>query len=187
MTDEEEFEQVQSETAAHSAKETFTPEEHQSLKQAVFSDHFRRLVFADRSYFVLGKYDDGPKEQRLTFVRDRLESGRDGAFAFMMKDIPEGWTYWTTKFKILAKRADYITPVLEDSHGSHHWEAGHIDAPAYRPKVHVLKRVYEDEQTERARFDAMIAHFIETLDRDNRVYKWASEAELKAAVDDLPP
>lgn len=187
MTDDDEFERVQSETATHSAKETFTPAEYQALKEAVFSDHFRRLVFADWSYFVLGNYDDGPREQRLTLVRDRLESSRDGAFAFLMKDVPEGWTYWTTKFKILASRADYITPVLEDSQGSHHWEAGRIDAPAYRPKVHVLKRVYEDEETERARFDAMIAHFVEILDRDNRVYEWTTEAELKRAVDALPP
>ncbi|NLV09478.1 hypothetical protein GOC74_06000 [Halomicrobium mukohataei] len=187
MTDDEAFDRVQAETADYSAKETFTPSEHQALKQAVFSDHFRRLVFADRSYFVLGNYDDGPKERRLTLVRDRLASRRDGAFAFLMKDIPEGWTYWTTKFKILASRADYITLVLEDSHGSHHWEAGHIDAPQYRPKVHVLKRAYEDEQTERAQFGAMIAHFVEILDRDNRVYEWQTEDELASAVDDLPP
>lgn len=187
MTDDETFEQVRAETADYSAKEQFTPAEHQGLKQAVFSDHFRRLVFADVSYFVLGNYDEGPKERRLTLVRDRLEARRDGAFGFLMKDMPEGWTYWTTKFKILATRADYITPVLEDSEGSHHWEAGHIDAPAYRPKVHILKRTYEDEQRERAQFDAMIAHFVEILDRDNRVYQWTTENELRAAVDDLPP
>lgn len=185
MSEGDEFERVQRATREHSAKETFTPEEHQRLKDAVFSDHFQRIVAADASYFVLGNYDGGPREDRLTLVRDSLDS-RDGAFAFLMEDVPEGWTYWTTKFKILASRADFIVPVLEDSHGSHHWEAGHIDGPKYRPKVYVLKRAYESEAEEREHFDALIAHFVEILDRDNRVFHWQTETELRQRVDELP-
>lgn len=187
MSDGDRFERVRDDTLEYSEKERFTPEEHQALKDAVFSDLFRRLVFSDRSYFVLGNYDGGPREARLELVCNELERHHEDAVAFLMKDVPEAWEFWTTKFKILADRATYIVPVLEDSHGSHHWESGQIDQPKYRPKVHVLKRDYGTEAAEREHFGAMVAHFVEVLDRDGRVYRWSTEEELRDRVRQLPP
>lgn len=186
MADDEELERVVEETSAHAGKESFTPAEYARLKAAVFGESFRRLVDCDTSYFVLGKYDGGPREARLKLVTHELESSREGTYAFLMKDVPEAWEFWPTKFAVLATRATFIVPLLEDSHGSHHWETGNVDQPRYRPKVHVLKRDYETEAEEHEHFSAMVSHFVEILDRDGRVYHWTSEVELRERVHDLP-
>jgi len=186
MGEEDDLERVGEETLAHAGKESFTPEEYERLKAAVFDESFRRLAFCDTSYFVLGKYDGGPREARLDLVAHELETSREGTYAFLMKDVPDAWEFWPTKFAILATRATFVVPVLEDSHGSHHWEAGNLDQPKYRPKVHVLKRDYETEAEEHAHFSAMVSHFVEILDRDGRVYHWTTELELRERVHELP-
>jgi len=89
---------------------------------AVFGDAFRRLVDGDTTYFALGKYDGGQREARLDLVKRELEGDRDGAVAFLTKDVPDAWECWPTKFAILASRATFVVQVLEDSNGSHHWE-----------------------------------------------------------------
>ena len=186
MAEDDELDTVGDETLDHAGKASFTPEEYERLKRAVFDESFRRLVEAGTSYFVLGKYDGGPREARLDLVKRELEAGRGDAYAFLMKDVPDAWEFWPTKFAILARRATFLVPVLEDSHGSHHWETGNVDQPAYRPRVHVLKRDYETDAEEREHFSAMVAHFVEILDRDGRVYRWATENELRERVSELP-
>lgn len=184
--DGDEFERVQSETLDHARRESLTPAEYERLKSAVFSESFHALLASETSYFVLGNYDDGPREARLELVAERLSARGDESYAFLMKDVPEGWDLWTAKFEVLASRADYLVPVLEDNHGSHHWEVGRIAAPAYRPKVHALKRAYGSEEREHERFDAMVADFLDVLDRDGRVCFWREEADLRECVDGLP-
>ncbi len=103
-----------------------------------------------------------------------------------MKDVPEAWEFWPTKFRILADRATYVVAVLEDTDGSHEWELGHVGGPEYRPKVYVIKRDYDDPATERERFDALPAQFVEILDRDGRVFRWKTDAELREAVEQIP-
>jgi len=186
MDRQDELDRVGEETRAHAGKASFTPEEYARLKAAVFDRSFQRIVHCDTSYLVLGKYDGGPREARLALVKRELEAAREGTYAFTLSDVPEAWEFWPTKFAILASRATFIVPVLEDSHGSHHWETGNVDQPRYRPKVHVLKRDYGTEDEEHAHFSAMVSHFVEILDRDGRVYHWSTEAELRARVHDLP-
>jgi len=168
-----------------SEKESLSPHEYEAIKNAVHSDIFQRIARAERGYFVLGKYDDGEREQRLADVRDKLNE-RDGSVAYLMKDVPEAWEFWPTKFRILANRATWIVPVLEDTDGSHEWELGRIDGPEYRPKVYILKRVYESDEMERERFDALPADFIKILDRNDRVFTWETDVDLEEAVQKLP-
>lgn len=182
--DRSEFEAVVEETAEYAGKDSFTPEEHQRLKDAVFDESFRAVLRADTSYFVLGNYDEGDRERRLEAVRNELS--RPATHAFLMKDVPEGWEFWPVKFRILAARATSIVPVLEDSEGSHHWESGNLFQPAYREKVYALKREYETEAAEREHFSAMVAHFVGILDEADRVCFWTTEAELLDCASDVP-
>ncbi|WP_248516556.1 hypothetical protein [Salinarchaeum laminariae] len=185
MAEDSELASVFDETRELSATETLTPEEYQAIKRAVFGDVFQGIVQAETAYFLLGRYDDGEKERRLEAIKARLDD-RDGAFAYLMKDVPEAWEFWPTKFRILADRADVIVPVLEDTDGSHEWEFGVVSGPNYRPKVHVLKRGYPTEADEHDHFDALPAQFVDVLDRDGRVFRWDSEAALAAAIEKLP-
>jgi len=185
MADDPDLAAVFEQTRALSEKETLTPEEYQAIKHAVFGDVFQGIVQAERSYFVLGRYDGGETEARLDAVKAHLND-RDGAFAYLMKDVPEAWEFWPTKFRILAERADVIVPVLEDTDGSHEWEFGVVSGPAYRSKVHVLKREYPTEAAEHEHFDALPAQFVDVLDRDGRVHRWSTESDLLAGIDALP-
>lgn len=151
----------------------------------MFGDAFEHLVVSDRSYFVLGSYDDSEKH-RLLVVRDLLAGRAPGTYAFLMDDFPDAWEYWTTKFKILASRADYVVGVFEHSHGGHAWESGYIDHERFRQKSHVLKREYETEEAEREAFDAMFAHSLAVMDELGRVYRWSDDAELREQVGRVP-
>lgn len=185
MTREHALQQVIEETADYSGKRAVTPEQHQRLKRAVFGDAFDDLVASDRSYFVIGSYDEGEK-RRLLLVRDALAGRGPGTHAFLMDDVPEAWEFWTTKFKILASRADYVVGVFEHSRGGHAWEAGYVDHERFRRKSHVLKREYETEEAEREAFDAMFAHFLAALDERGRVYPWSDDDELREQVAEIP-
>lgn len=185
MTRDRDLQRVIEETAAYAGKRAVTPEQHQQLKRAVFGDAFDDLAASGRSYFVLGSYDDGEK-RRLILVRDALAGRGPDTHAFLMDDFPEAWEYWTTKFKILASRADYVVGVFEHSRGGHAWESGYIDHERFRQKSHVLKREYETEAAEREAFDAMFAHFLAVMDGFGRVYRWSDDAELREQVGRIP-
>ncbi|AGN02302.1 hypothetical protein L593_11795 [Salinarchaeum sp. Harcht-Bsk1] len=185
MADDSDLAAVFEQTRSLSEKETLSPEEYQAIKRAVFGEVFQGILQAETSYFVLGRYDGDETEARLEAVTARLND-RDDAFAYLMKDVPEAWEFWPTKFRILAERADLIVPVLEDTDGSHEWEFGVVSGPEYRSKVHVLKREYPTEAEEHEHFDALPSQFVDVLDRDGRVTRWTTEAELLAALEHLP-
>jgi len=178
--------EVLKETVAHSGQEGISPEQHAELKRAVFGEEFRRHVFADRTYFVLGSYQGG-RGERVELVCERLEA-RDAVSAFLMRDIPDVWEHWTVKFRVLESRADYIVLVMEDTAGSHHWELGQVDRPEMWEKVYVLKREYDDPEVEQERFSAMAAHSIEHLDQmdGDHVLRWRDVDELLAKVCHIP-
>ena len=182
--DDDEFDRIVEETADYAGKDSFTPGDYQQLKDAVFADAFQDFLRAEATYFVLGKYDDADRERRLEVVKREL--GGPASYAFLMKDIPEGWEFWPVKFQILASRASWIVPVLEDSDGSHHWESGNLYQDRYRSKVYVLKREYETEAAEHEHFSAMVSHFVDILDRDGRVCHWTSEQELTGCAGEVP-
>lgn len=182
--DDETFETIVEESAGDGGQETFTPTEFQQLKDAVFDEDFQRVLRTDSTYFVLGNYDDGDREERLYIVKRGLEG--PSSYAYLMQDIPEGWEFWPVKFQILASRASWIVPVLEDSERSHHWEAGNLFQDEFRTKVYILKREYETEAAEHEHVSAIVSHFVEILDRDGRVCYWTSDPELTDCVDAVP-
>ena len=159
----------------HSVKEGFEPEEYERLKTAVHDD-ILPLVGSERSFFILGSYDDAERE-RLRMVQDRLS---EIGHAFLMLDTTEAWDYWTTQFKIFASRATYIVGVYEHTDGGHEWEAGYLDHHDYRHKTRILKREYETDEAEYEAFDGMFAHYIQLLDRLGHVYFWDDEQKLFA-------
>lgn len=185
MVDDRDFDELVAETAERSGRETVTPEQHRKLKDAVFGAAWESLVFCERSYFVLGSYDD-EERSRLLVVRDRLLARGAGTYAFLMDEFPEAWEFWTTKFEVLASRADYVVGVFEHSRGGHEWEAGHVAHERFRRKTHVLKREYETEAAERGAFDAMFAHFLDVMDELGRLYTWTDEDELETQVENVP-
>ncbi|WP_435156654.1 hypothetical protein [Haladaptatus sp. DFWS20] len=169
------------ETKRYSAKDTLSRDQYRRITRALDND-LERFLLSNRTFFVLGSYGNRERE-RLTAVKNRLN--RDG-YAFLMDDMPEAWEFWTTKFKVLANRADYIVGVYEHADGGHEWEAGYLDHEEYREKMHVLKREYVDldDPTEEP-FDGMFAHFVQLLNRLGRVGFWdgrtdADDAELTA-------
>lgn len=185
MSERPSLDEVLEETTEHSAVEAVSPEQHQRLKDAVFGATFAEVVASDRAYFVLGSYGDAEKE-RVALVRDLLDA-RDGACAFLMEDVPEAWEYWTTKFKVLAARADHVVCVAEHSDGGHVWESGNLDRDDRRERLHVLKREYVTTEREREAYDAMFADQLRVLDeRFGQVYPWADVEELRERVAELP-
>lgn len=181
----EELAAVVEDTATHSEKDELTPEQYQRLKDAVFGETFRKIVFSDRSYFVLGSYGEAEK-RRVDLVKSHLND-RPGSYAFLMTEVPDAWEFWTTKFKILADRADYVVGVFEHTHGGHEWEAGYLDQPVYRRTLYVLKREYETEAEEREAFDGMFAHFVTLLDDQfGNVYRWRNDDELREQLENVP-
>lgn len=185
MTGRDELDEIVEKTRRYSGKDRISPDEHQRLKDAVFGERFREIVFADVTYFVLGSYADDEK-RLLLLVRDELRRRRD-AYAFLMDEMPEAWDYWTTKFRIFADRADYLVGVFEHNRGGHEWEAGRLDDEQYRPKTHVLKREYSTQAQERSHFDGMIADYFRKLDDQfGQLHRWTTEDELLDRLERVP-
>lgn len=181
---------VVEETKHYSAKDTLSREQYRELTRSVHCD-LGQLLMGSRSFFLLGSYADA-ELKRLTAVQSRLNQEGE---AFLMKDTPELWEFWTTQFKILANRATHIVGVFEHAQGGHEWEAGYLDHERYRHKTRILKREYtdRDDPTDEP-FDGMFAHYIRLLHRLGRVYHWdgssdATDDELEQslldATDDL--
>jgi len=148
-------------------------DEYAALKRAVETDVVP-ITEADRSFFVLGSYDD---EERLRLVADRLESvGKP----FLLKDLEafDSVLRWTTQFKVMANRATHIVALYEHSEGGHEWEAGWLDHRPYREKFTVLKRDYPDLDPKDKPFDGMFAHFVETVAALGQVHRFEALTTL---------
>lgn len=117
MADDDIVHEIAEATKQYSGKDGFAPDEYERLKTAVHDD-ILPLVRSERSFFILGSYDDAERT-RLRSVEDRLD---EEGHAFLMLDTTEAWDYWTTQFKILATRATYIVGVYEHADGGHEWE-----------------------------------------------------------------
>jgi len=153
--------------------EEFTNEDFERVQTAVHDGKLGDVV-EKPSALVLGSYDEGDRA-RLDDVRDQL---RDHIEAYVMEEILEAWTYWTSKFKLLVANSELIVGVYEHSDGGHEWEAGYLDARTRRKKTVVLRRRYPDiEDPADEPFDAMMAHWIETLRCVGSVYDWTLDGD----------
>ncbi|ELZ09967.1 hypothetical protein C479_10350 [Halovivax asiaticus JCM 14624] len=168
-----------------------TPAEHQRVKDLVHGPLLNRIERHDRRYLVVGAGGEVGAATRRSIVYDDLDGRTDPlATAIRLEDFeltPEEIRLWTRVFDILCGLATHIVAVLEDFDGGYVWELGLLFAPAYREKAWVLKRLYDDPERERSRFDnGMAASHVEALLTGERAHEWTTVDELRAAVDEIP-
>ena len=169
---------------------TLTPAEHQRIKNLVNED-LNELKGYERRYLNVGAGGDADAAQRRELVYELLD-GRTNppATAFTLEDF--GFTtderrLWCRAFDILCGRATHIVAVIEDFDGGYVWELGLLFAPSYREKAWVLKRRYEDGETERDRYEnGMAISHVELLLTGPRCHEWTDTPELRAAVQEIP-
>jgi hypothetical protein len=136
----------------------------------------------DRSYFVLGNYDREPI-RRLNLVVDRLNRRTD-AYAFRMVDVRGEWDNSIQKFCLIADIVTFLVGVAEKEPSDFLVEQGLlVGTTEYFSKSHLLKREYEDETRP---FGWMQDGVFELFDREDRLYRWRTEADLVEEVDKLP-
>jgi hypothetical protein len=169
-----------------------------AMRDSVYGD-LDRYRDADRTYFVLGNYDEYKKD-RIEGVRDDLTAPAAERVAFTLEDIdPEidVWQNFYVKFRIFARRADYTVLVAEDNDGGHELELGEVDLET----LYVLKRDYDGASLnppsdgdrspatpafgdlDHERFDSMMLTLFSYLDEEGRLFTWADEGELASGVD----
>jgi len=148
--------------------EDFESEDFEAVQNAVH-DGGLGAVADTPSALILGSYDE-EKKGRLEDVQEELS---DHIESFIMEEIIEAWTYWTSKFKLLVSNSEIVVGVYEDSHGGHEWEAGYLDSGSTREQTIVLRRNYPDiDNPKDEPFDAMMAHWIESMRSLDQVYDW---------------
>jgi hypothetical protein len=169
---------------------SLTPAEYQRLKELVNGDRLDRIKGHSRRYLVAGAGGDGEAADRRMMVADRLDGRRDPpAVAVRLEDFGltrEEMALWVRLFDVLCGMASHVVAVLEDFDGGYVWELGLLYAPSYREKAWVLQRVYDSAATQREEYaNGMAAAHLEHLSRE-RVLTWATEADLRAAVEEIP-
>lgn len=170
---------------------SLTPEENERIKDTVHGPQFQRIKGYDRRYLVVGAGDGDDAAARRQLVYDRLDSrDQPSATATQLEEFgltSEEIRLWVRVFDILCGVCTHISAVIEDFDGGYVWELGLLFAPEYREKTWVLKRAYENEDREREHYDnGMAASYVELLLTGERAQEWRDEAELEAAVENIP-
>ena len=170
---------------------SLTPSEHQRIKDLVNGEQMNRIKGYDRRYLVVGAGGKTGAATRRTIVYDLLNARTDPpAVAMRLEDFgltPEGIRLWTRVFDILCGRATHIVGVIEDFDGGYVWELGLLFAPSYRERVWMLKRRYQDEGTERERYDnGMAISHVKLLLTGERCHEWVDVDELRDVVEEIP-
>lgn len=164
-----------------------TPAQHQQIKDILNGDRLKRISSYDRRYLVAGA-GSGPAADRRAIVY-RLLDQRQGGVSTQLEEFGlsrEEIGLWVRVFDILCGEASHIVAVLEDFDGGYVWELGLLFGPNYRSKAWVLKRQYNDDETERDRYDNSMAASHLALLRPGRCLEWTDEAALRDVVDEVP-
>ncbi|RQG97095.1 hypothetical protein [Natrarchaeobius chitinivorans] len=136
----------------------------------------------DRTYFVLGNYDQEPI-CRLNLVVDRLNR-RSDSYAFRMVDIRGEWDNGIQKFCLVADLVTHIVGVAEKEPSDFLVEQGLlVGTEEYFSKSYVLKREYEEESRP---FGWMQDGVFDLMEEEGRLYRWETESDLVEATDDVP-
>lgn len=167
-----------------------SPTEHQRIKDLVNED-LAEIKGYERRYLSVGAGGTTGAATRRKLVYELLDNRTNPpATAFQLEDFgltPDEIRLWVRVFDILCGRATHIVGVIEDFDGGYVWELGLVFAPSYRQKAWILKRRYEDAETERRRFEnGMAASHVELLLTGPRCYEWADTDELRDAVRYIP-
>ena len=76
---------------------------------------------------------------------------------------------------------------FEDFDGGYVWELGLAFYRDVRRKLWILKRAYDDQRTERQRYDnGMAASQMAALTEAGRTIEWSDTDELREAVEEIP-
>ena len=104
---------------------------------------------------------------------------RENATATFLEELGTGRSevaLWCRAFDVLCAESSWSVAVIEAHDGGEH-----------RGTAWVLKRRYDDDATERDRYDNPKAAFhTETLDQAGRLLEWFDRAELLANVEEIP-
>lgn len=192
-SDERYLESVEGEDLVDANTLSLTPEQHESLKSLVHgSGLFAEIVNAETRYLVVGRGggEEGERRKRV----QKMLGDRRSATAFRLEDFGltgDDIAIWAPAFDVLSETATHVVGVLEDYDGGHVWELGFL----YHRQSHVhdslwiLKRVYDDEDLQRERYDnGMAASHLAALEKavEDSVVTWRTEEDLKDAVGEVP-
>jgi hypothetical protein len=171
---------------------TLTPSQHDRLKSTVYSSQrLQEFRTIEDRYLVAGAGESAPgnRHERRTAVRDRL-AARENATALFLEGLGIGRSevaLWCRAFDILCAESSWTVAVIEAHDGGVVWELGLLFAYEYREKTWVLKRRYDDTDTERERYNnPMAASQSQTLQHAERLLEWSDRTELLKRVNELP-
>ncbi|ELY33810.1 hypothetical protein C500_01253 [Natrialba magadii ATCC 43099] len=169
---------------------SLSPTEHQRIKDLVNRD-LTEIKGYDRRYLSVGAGGTTGAATRRKIVYELLDGRTDPpAVAFRLEDYgltPDEIRLWARAFDILCGRATHIVAVIEDFDGGYVWEMGLLFAPPYREKAWILKRKYDDPQTEREKYEnGMAASHVELLLTGPRCFGWADTDDLRDSVSEIP-
>jgi hypothetical protein len=170
---------------------SLSPAEHERVKNLVHGQQFQRLRGFDRRYLVVGTGESGETGERRQLVYDQLDSRTNPpAVATQLEDYDltkDELRLWVRVFDILCGMVTQIAAVIEDFDGGYVWELGLIFAPSYREKTWILKRRYQNPETERKQFaNGMAISHVELLLTGKRAQEWTDNAELREAIETIP-
>jgi len=171
---------------------SLTPEQHQRLKDGLHGPRFTDIRRASRRYLVVGSGSGEPGARRR-LVCAQLDDRRD-AVAFRLEEFGfdvDDLDLWAPAFEVLSAQATWVVGVTEDVDGGHVWELGSLyrQQTSVRDVLWVLKRVYDDTETQRAQYEnGMAASHVAALEATvgDRVLEWATLDELDSAVEQIP-
>ncbi|WP_247005143.1 hypothetical protein [Halosolutus gelatinilyticus] len=144
----------------------------------------------DGLIFVLGNYDRGRREKRITDFREQAhEWGRADLAAVRMDQFLENVEDHLgghCKFKVIADHADAIVPIIEDDEGGVTWEQAIIrEYEKYQNKTFMMKRSYPGTHLHENYSWMQTTSLFSTLDENDRLYEWSSVLEFKVMIDNV--
>jgi len=171
---------------------SLTPEQHQRLKDGLHGARFDDVRRASRRYLVVGS-GSGESGRRRQRVCAQLDDRRD-AVAFRLEGFgfdADDLDLWAPAFEVLSAQATWVVGVIEDFDGGHVWELGYLyrQQTSVRDVLWLLKRVYDDPETHRSKYDnGMAASHLAALEAtvDERVVEWSTRNELDSGTEQIP-
>lgn len=166
-----------------------TPEEHAAVKDVINGEKMQRFKAHENRYVVVGAGEASDAWERRMVVYDHLNNRQKSA-AMTLEELGLGddeIRIWAAVFQLLCDLASQVVAVIEDFEGGDTWELALLFAAEYRDFAWILKRKYEDEQTERERYDnSMGISHIKLLLTGDHAQEWRDIEDLKVCVSNIP-
>ncbi len=190
--EEKYIEGIDPEELTDSRKLSLTPEQHERLKNKLHGNLLNKIKRAEQRYLVIGSGRGKQKERRQKV--QRILNDRSMSIAIQLEDFKftkDEIDLWVPAFEILSEMMNWIVGVLEDYEGGYIWELGYLYS--YQRNVRdilwILKRIYDDAETSREKYDnGMAEPHLTTLEKsiEDRVIAWREIDDLIEAVKKIP-